>query len=223
MQVGNSFDPVEGVFHNTGRFIGPLDPVSIVVSWLPGPKAEIRVVLLDPIGEVASIQETSIPESSCPDISVLTPELKRHPKRPGIWRFKVLAAGDVIMDGQFLVVPISHTISTNLTDAKALKLNQGPLYGYGLKPEDVLGVPGQHSSWGRRGGGHFKRLESYSQALVERWVDELVWELWKVVRVCHVSGDLPPTIARITPCVDSDWSSLSPDPKASLTDLTPEH
>lgn len=104
-------------------------------------------------------------------------------------------------------------ISRSVPADDALKLHNGPAKNsymeqsfHGLNP--VLNIPVSLGYVEQS-----KRNAALTGQQLERWVDDLVGELWEAADVCAVGATACPALQA---CPKIPWSSLSPDPKSHL-------
>ncbi|XP_014272406.1 xylosyltransferase oxt isoform X2 [Halyomorpha halys] len=207
VEVSSDYDQKESVARNWLRTLGPFsEPVAIYYLEQPISGYNLTLLWIDPIGTLADVSFLSISGDS------LTGFIKsslKAPLFPGIWTLRVLYGGKAHSETSFLVTPLELLNGSPLTQREAGFMHRGPSERYPKRGED----------WGIRGGGNALERRALANARrtgkdLQQWIDSLSSRFYEIVESCVVKKrkwcDLPV-------CENTNWSSLSPDPKSELT------
>ncbi|XP_045214811.2 xylosyltransferase 2-like [Mercenaria mercenaria] len=214
LEVGTDFDPKELVFRNYPKFLGPNSEVALRHVWGYGTETTLSVAWIDPVGIVAVYQDITVTKET--RIDAHKPKLKA-PLRPGVWTVKLLYRLKVCAEVQFVVLPYSTQNNVPLTRDQAISLHNGPqgLYSHTNYSDftEKLGIKDSAKLYqesvinGRKVGPD-----------LEAWIDKLSAFSWSVQDTCSVF-DLGQSCPPIDLCVNTRWSSLSPDPKSEISQI----
>lgn len=213
-QVGTDFDPKELLFRNYPKFLGPESEVALRHVWGYGAEATFSVAWIDPAGIVAAYKDVTVTKESF--IDAHKPKLKT-PLRPGVWTVKVLYKLKVCAETQFVVLPYSTQRNVPINLEQALALHNGPpgLYSHTNYSDftEKLGVINPEKLYqesvinGKRVG-----LE------LEVWIDKLSEFSWSVQDTCTTT-DLGQRCPPLDLCINTRWSSMSPDLKSEISQI----
>lgn len=137
----------------------------------------------------------------------------------GNWHLIVVANNEPVVRLNFLVSPLSYWKNKKITSEKAREIHSGPSGPYNQvkdvnekwrKMLDALGINQTPRS------GLFEGDET--GMLLERWVDSLVSEHYKIVKMCQAS-DIVKSKSTLDKCSSTTWSSLSPDSKSETRNV----
>ncbi|CAH1398513.1 unnamed protein product [Nezara viridula] len=207
IEVSSDYDQKESVARNWLRTLGPFsEPVAIYYLEQPISGYNLTLLWIDPIGALADVSYLSISGDS---LTGFVKSSLKAPLFPGIWTLRIIHGGKAHSETSFLVTPLELLNGSPLTQREAGFMHRGPSERYPKRAED----------WGIRGGGNALERRALSNARrtgkdLQQWIDSLSSRFYEIVESCVVKKrkwcDLPV-------CENTNWSSLSPDPKSELT------
>lgn len=216
LEVGSDFDLKEAIFRNYGQLLGPYSDLVLRHTWGPGTPLVVSIAWIDPAKVIAASYDINITSEG--QIGPFKPQLKQ-PLRPGVWACVLMYRYEVIAQVNFLVLPLAVFRGNPLDSRKAGLHHNGPI-GYYAKQdfsefEEVLRVTNvreARAAADENGQKHGRALEE--------WTDSLCAEFWSVQDICR-TGAVSSNCASVKKCEESPWSSLSPDPKSTITAVNP--
>lgn len=119
----------------------------------------------------------------------------------------------------FLVTPLSYWKNQQIDKEKAKEVNNMPDDTYHNTDEitkkwsnfvNLMIHHEQHS--------YEKVTENKIGPGLDEWIDGLVYEHYEIDKICN-ADDQTKTKLKLQKCIDTAWSSLSPDPKADIHNL----
>ena len=216
LQVGSEWDGKESIFRNLGGILGAWDEPVAALRLKGGSPGEVNIIWDDPVGERVSTFVMKLEASWF--VSFHKPKVER-PIRPGVWTVKVTLppkdGGTVLMQNQFLVVPITHENKRPLSDPLAVNAKRTVT----IKPSMD---PTLFAQW--------RSNVSKTGAQLENWMDGMVAKHWTIEGYCRTTsasregqGTDPPRkgCSWIPDCKSTSWSSFSPDPKSEIGKIQP--
>ena len=198
-QVGTEWDGKESTFRNFARIIGVWDEPVAAIRLSKGKMGEVVIVWDDPIGKRISTHTTKLEASWF--VTYHKPKLDR-PIRPGFWNCRIeLTDGTAVMETRFLVMPLTHEHMRIMDDPASVNAK------WADEPHPMESV--ELTTWK-------ENVRKTGQGL-ERWVDDLTEEGWKMEELCRT---IPAEgCTAIVDCSSTEWSTFSPDPKSELKDV----
>jgi protein xylosyltransferase len=217
LQIGSEWDGKESMFRNLGGILGAWDDPVAALRLKGGSPGEINIIWDDPVGERVSTFVMKLEASWF--VSFHKPKVER-PIRPGVWTVKVTLppkdGGTVLMQNQFLVVPITHENRHPLSDPLAVNAKRTVTIKPSMDPK-------QFAQW--------RSNVSKTGPQLEHWMDSLVAKHWIIEGYCRTSkkrgeaqgeGAAPPKECSWIPdCTSTSWSSFSTDPKSEIGKIQP--
>ena len=146
------------------------------------------------------------------------------PLRPGKWIVKIVYNDDVVLGRtQFLVIPQNYFDGKSASLEDVISTNNGPPAGL-YAPDYVIEFD--------RGANDTKTLvevftkhsKSTGSAL-EEWIDSHVVKHWNFKGMCRVANgqtSMNKCTSKLPSCLETTWSSFSPDPKTEIGDINSE-
>ena len=173
-----------------------------------GHPAEINILWYDPVGE--RVSKFVVKLEATWFVSYHKPKVER-PIRPGVWTVKVALphkdGGMVLMQNQFLVVPITHESKKPISDP--LSLNAKRIMN--IEPNIDADV---FAEW--------RANVSKTGVELEHWMDSMVAKRWTIEGYCRTyMEEAPKQCLWIPDCASTSWSSFSPDPKSEIGKIQP--
>jgi protein xylosyltransferase len=176
----------------------------------------VSIAWIDPAKIIAASYDVNITNTG--QIEPFKPLLKR-PLRPGVWTTKIMYRWQIFAEVKFLILPLTVFRGKSLDPSQAVLNHNGPS-GYYAKQdfsefEEVLRVDrvGEARAAADENGQKQGRV-------LEEWTDQLCGDFWSVQDVCQ-TGEVTTECSSIKKCEETYWSSLSPDPKSTITGLNP--
>ncbi|XP_054711088.1 xylosyltransferase oxt-like [Uloborus diversus] len=219
LQVGSEYDLKEQLFRNIGRILGPFSEPGLIHKWGPGQQFSATFVWVDPTNTVAGSYEVKIDAGN--QVLYHKPTF-RQPLLPGTWTLKLLYSWELVAETLFLVIPLSVYSAHPISSEQVKFLHNGPGQPYVdhdfTNVEAVLGFTNK-STLLRQALANSRR---YGKDLRE-WTDSLVGNFWSVQDTCFVNQPQHPTGGtlcldlELDPCHLTSWSSLSADPKSTIS------
>ncbi|XP_030064199.1 xylosyltransferase 2 isoform X1 [Microcaecilia unicolor] len=215
LEVGTAWDPKERIFRNFGGLIGPFDEPLAMQKWARGPNLTVTVVWIDPTYVIATSYDISVDSEA--EFTQYKPPLNR-PLRPGTWTVRVLQFWEPLGETRFLVVPLNFNEKKPLRKGDGSWLHAGPPRNEYMEQsfqglEGILNLPQREEA--ERAALH--NMQLLGKAL-ESWTDSSVSSFWSISNVC---GTAPSSCSLLPICSQTNWSSLSPDPKSELGAVNP--
>lgn len=138
----------------------------------------------------------------------------------GTWR--VLLFADTVLVGRlkFLVTPLSYWKNKRMTARKAKEIHNGPTGTYNAQEELNEKWVSVLKNLSRDEISETNRkVEERTGDELDRWVDSLVYDYYEIVETCYASLNSMRRSSEQSKCIQTDWSSMSPDPKADIRNL----
>ncbi|XP_043284681.1 xylosyltransferase oxt [Venturia canescens] len=219
LSIGTDYDQKEQIFRNLLGGIGPLaDPILAYEfdASLVTPR-NISVLWIDPVGRLADVSHLQIEEST------LTGSAKPQLSEPliiGTWRVLLFADTVLVAKIKFLVTPLSYWKNRRMTARKAKELHNGPTGAYNAPEELNKKWTSVLKNLSRDEISETnKKVEEQTGVELDRWIDTLVYDYYEITEICSASGIFTGRTSKLKKCIQTDWSSMSPDPKADIRNL----
>nr|XP_018673371.1 xylosyltransferase isoform X1 [Ciona intestinalis] len=237
--VGTNWDVKELVIRDWGGLVGPNSDVHLVARWS---RSEddfvVTVVVIDPLNVVADYNDFRTPSKAAGVTE--TPLSLKKPLRPGRWlvRFYVQRQfTNICAELDFYVTPqefkggiegdsVLREINRGVVDDAQVNAANRNLYS--IRTTLNLARNNQAETELASESNHVAGLK------LRNWVDFVVSSGWKAKDACLVAQS-PETWREAQPrrcfmprqgtpnlCENTNWSSLSPDPKTELISVKPD-
>jgi len=221
LAVGTDYDQKEQTFRNLIGSIGPLTIPVLAYEFdasLVTPR-NISVLWVDPRGRLADVSHLQIEELAL--MGSTKPQLS-EPLLIGTWRVLLLADTVMVAKLKFLVAPLAYWKNKRITARKAREIHNGPSGPYHV-PGDFndkwtlilksLKTTPQTSETNNN-------VEERVGVELDRWIDALVNDYYEIIDTCYAVDVLSMSNkSKLRKCSQTDWSSMSPDPKADIRNL----
>ncbi|XP_014225440.1 xylosyltransferase oxt [Trichogramma pretiosum] len=225
--VNTDYDQKEQTFRNYLGAVGPLSAPVLAYELDASVALPLNVTVLwvDPFDRLADAIHLQIEESGL--LGHVKPQLT-DPLVIGLWHVYIVADSKVVARTSFPVAPLTHWKNKPITRNKARELNSGPISTAAAYSH----VTKQSIEKWRKALELDLQLDEVKIELeerwgwqLERWLDSMVQDNYEIVRICDAGEERrsrirgprrPRTLQR---CVDTDWSSLSPDPKSDVKSI----
>lgn len=136
----------------------------------------------------------------------------------GTWNLLLVANNTLVAKIKFLITPLAYWKNQDINISKSKEINNNYRHKYSVTEETVKkwssflnsAIPHEQDN----SMGYQYEADYYN---LNKWIDTLVHKYYQIDEMCVTNG-LINTIA-IEKCVDTQWSSLSPDTKADISNL----
>ena len=210
--MSTNFDPKEEIFRNYGGLLGPYSDPILSHSWGAGQAFTATFVWIDPAGYVAASYD--IPIKGEEQINTHEPTFEK-PLRPGMWRIRLLYLWEPVAELQFLITPLLYYGGRRISRDDAKRVHSGPeKQVYVDRDFKDIQEALQLEEWKLKKKTADDNAQN-SGADLEQWVQDLVKERWHISDTC-IDGGSYSACPRLPSCQQSQWSTMSPDPKSEL-------
>ena len=145
-----------------------------------------------------------------------------EPLQIGTWQTLLVADTVLVAKLKFLVTPLTYWKNNRMTGRRAKEIHNGPTGPYHIS-EDF------NDKW----TSILKSLKSTrvettsTRSIIEervgvelnRWVDSLVYDYYEIIDICRANDASMSIDTKLRECSQTDWSSMSPDPKSDIRKL----
>ncbi|XP_011862628.1 PREDICTED: xylosyltransferase oxt [Vollenhovia emeryi] len=215
LSVSTDYDQKEQTFRNLMGSMGPYStPVlayefdaSVTISQ------NVSVLWIDPHGRLADVNYLLIEEMTL--VGHVKPQLNEQ-LAVGTWRLLLAADTQLIAKLKFLVTPLSYWKAKRIDSDKAKEIMDGPSFVYHVTEE-------MNKSWSKvvksaLANEPITHSQSRLGENLDDWLDRLVYEHYGIDEVCDADDEIRPE-SKLQKCLNTPWSSLSPDLKADTRNL----
>lgn len=216
LSVNTDYDQKEQTFRNFAGGIGPYSSPVLAYEFDAGITVpqNVSVLWIDPHGRLADANHILVEEMTL--IGHIKPQLNEQ-LIVGTWRVLLVADTELIAKFHFLVIPLSYWKTKKIDSEKAKEIMDGPSSVYHVTEE-------MNRNWSRLVRSAMTNEETtQSQSKMgenlDDWLDRLVHEHYEIERVCAVTETGSRIGSKLQKCIDTHWSSLSPDSKADTSNL----
>ena len=134
----------------------------------------------------------------------------------GTWRLLLVVDTQLIAKLKFLVIPLSYWKTKRIDLDKTKEIIDGPSTVYHITEE-------MNKSWSKLVKSAIANEQiTHSQNRIgedlDDWLDRLVYEHYEIDEMCDVDHEIW-SESKLQKCLDTPWSSLSPDSKADTRNL----
>ncbi|XP_026762839.2 xylosyltransferase oxt [Galleria mellonella] len=224
-KVSSDYDQKEMTFRNLANILGPLSEPILLYQFAPivEKKTENFTILwLDPTGIIADVNSIYLDENNLTNF--IKPNLKA-PLLPGVWKVGLFEQLNLIALTKFLITPLESFSGKELTHQEANIIHSGSQNAYKnfsyVKPLNFL--PDEEESLLLQKISH-SNIKRVNQDL-KNWIDSLNSDFYSVLGSC-VSTTSQNSKEKLgcgkhifEYCTQTEWSSLSPDPKGTIGNL----
>ncbi|XP_043503808.1 xylosyltransferase oxt [Polistes fuscatus] len=217
--VNTEYDQKEQTFRNMMGSIGPYSNPVLLYEFddsIITPQ-NFSVFWIDPNGQVADVNNIHI-EDGVALVGHVRPQLSDH-LVIGTWHVLLVVDSLVVAKINFLVTPLSYWKNRQIEKEKAKEINSMPDNTYHNTDEinkkwsnfvKSIILHEQHP--------YEKGTENKIGPDLDQWIDGLVYEHYEIDKICN-ANDQTKSKLKLQKCIDTAWSSLSPDPKADIHNL----
>ncbi|CAL8122666.1 unnamed protein product [Orchesella dallaii] len=229
ISIGTDYDQKEQIFRNFARSIGPFSEPILIYNIVLDEPFNVTAVFIDPSNIVQAVQNSTTEVASGTTTNFVKPVL-RTPLQPGNWTVKVLSLdGYLLAELKMLVLPLEFYQGKKISVSNSKLINLFPT------DENTLDE---------------RNFDTQHETLLQDWIDTLVSEFYQVQDFCLESEQNHLLVSSLktdatkdvsegqskslkidqgsmdhmetSVCSHSQWSSLFPDPKSSITGIDSE-
>lgn len=225
-KVSSDYDQKEQTFRNLANILGPLsEPVLLYLFSVPFDRGfeNLTIVWLDPGGVIADVNQVHVQENNLTNF--IKPNVKR-PLLPGIWKVGLFKQSDLIVQTKFLITPLETFSGKDISDQESIIIHSGSYSSY--KDYSHIMLPGfmynKNESESLRNIA-YANVGRLGSDLLE-WIDSLSNKFYNVLGSCVKLEQNKLTqhsfscgTHHLEFCYQTDWSSLSSDPKGHIGKL----
>lgn len=214
LSVSTDYDQKEQMFRNLMGSMGPYATPVLAYEFDAGitiPQ-NISILWIDPYGRLADVNYLLLEEMIL--VGHVKPQLNEQ-LAVGTWRLLLVVETQLIAKLKFLVIPLSYWKTKRINLDKAKEIIDGPST-YHITEE-------MNKNWSKVVKSTMtNELITHSQNRIgenlDDWLDRLVYEHYEVDEICDADDEIRSEL-KLQKCLDTPWSSLSPDSKADTRNL----
>ncbi|KYN31445.1 Xylosyltransferase oxt [Trachymyrmex septentrionalis] len=215
LSVSTDYDQKEQTFRNLMGSIGPYSTPVLAYEFDAGitiPQ-NVSILWIDPHGRLADMNHILLEEMTL--VGHVKPQLNEQ-LAVGTWRLLLVADTQLIAKLKFLVIPLSYWKTKRIDLDKAKEIIDGPSTVYHITEE-------MNKSWSKLVKSAIVNEQiTHSQNRIgedlDDWLDRLVYEHYEIDEMCDADHEIR-SESKLQKCLDTPWSSLSPDSKADTRNL----
>ncbi|KAL0822523.1 hypothetical protein ABMA28_004572 [Loxostege sticticalis] len=222
-RVSSEYDQKEITFRNFANILGPLSEPCLLYQFSSdiNKKGEnLTVLWLDPSGAIADVNHLHVDENNLTNF--IKPNLK-VPILPGIWKVGLFDHSELIVFTKFLISPLEFFSGKQVSHHEATIIHSGSQSAYkhfsNFKPSNFLPNEEESLLLKKISDSNVKRVNED----LREWIDSLTSNFYSVLGSCVESSSLNDSPVcgnhKFEHCSDTEWSSLSPDPKGTIGKL----
>ncbi|KAL0117574.1 hypothetical protein PUN28_010406 [Cardiocondyla obscurior] len=215
LSVSTDYDQKEQTFRNLIGSMGPYSAPVLAYEFDAGitMPQNISVLWIDPFGRLADVNYLLLEEMTL--VGHVKPQLNEQ-LAIGTWRLLLITDAQLMAKLRFLVIPLSYWKAKKIELDKAKEIIDGPSIVYHITEE-------MNKSWSKIVKAAIANEPiKYSQNKIgenlDDWLDRLVYEHYGISGICD-ADDETRFESTLQKCLDTIWSSLSPDSKADTRNL----
>jgi len=132
----------------------------------------------------------------------------------GTWQLLLVVDTQLIAKLKFLIIPLSYWKTKRIDLDKAKEIIDGPSSIYHITEE-------MNKSWSKVVKSAIEPITHNQNRIgedLDDWLDRLVYEHYKINEICDADDEIW-SESKLQKCLDTPWSSLSPDSKADTRNL----
>ncbi|XP_076384790.1 xylosyltransferase oxt [Megalopta genalis] len=218
LSVNTDYDQKEKTFRNLVGSIGPYSyPIFLYEfdSGLTTPQ-NLSILWVDPYGRLADINYVQVEEMTL--TGYVKPQFSEH-LVVGTWSLLLVTDTMSVAKVNFLVTPLGYWKNKRIDPERAKIVNNAPGDNYDVtedmnkKWSHLLHSVNFHERTPYRTGD-----EDNVNSNLDQWIDKLVQEHYEIDKICN-ANDVTISELKVQKCINTYWSSLSPDSKADISNL----
>ncbi|XP_018325913.1 xylosyltransferase oxt isoform X2 [Agrilus planipennis] len=175
----------------------------------------ISFVWINPAGNIEEVSSIQLDENFT--IEIVKPSLKQ-PLLPGLWIIYLVHEREVLVQVKFLIVPLQYVSGSPINNSQInyFHSGNGEVKEFSVEWNDYGPRSIERESLKRTSIANSRRFGED----LENWIDSLVSKSYKLGELCIVKISNNSCFENLSLCEKTDWSSMSPDPKSSLKNLS---
>ncbi|XP_077264454.1 xylosyltransferase oxt [Temnothorax americanus] len=215
LSVSTDYDQKEQTFRNLMGSMGPYSTPILAYEFDPGVTIpqNVSILWIDPHGRLADVNYLLLEEMTL--VGHVKPQLNEQ-LAVGTWRLLLVADTQLMAKLKFLVNPLSYWKTKKIDLDKAKEILDGPNAVYRITEE-------MNKSWSKIAKAAMANEPiTHSRNRIgedlDDWLDRSVYEHYEIGEVCDADDEIR-SESKLQKCLDTPWSSLSPDSKADTRNL----
>ncbi|CAK9821316.1 Xylosyltransferase oxt [Anthophora retusa] len=215
LSVNTDYDQKEKTFRNLMGSIGPYSHPVLSYEFDTGiiTPQNLSILWVDPYGRLADVNYVQLEEMAL--TGYVRPQLNEH-LVVGTWHLLLVADSLLVAKMNFLVTPLGYWKNKKVDAAKSKDVNNASGDNYHITEE-------MNKKWSHLLSAinfHERTTDITSDdtkinSNLDQWIDKLVHEHYKIDKICNADD----TTLNLQKCINTYWSSLSPDSKADINNL----
>lgn len=215
LSVNTDYDQKEKTFRNLMGSIGPYSYPILSYEFDIGitTPQNVSILWVDPYGRLAYVNYIQLEETAL--TGYIRPQLNEH-LVVGTWHLFLVADSLLAAKMNFLVTPLGNWKNKKIDAEKAKEVNNAFGDNYHISAEI-------NKKWSYLlNSVHFYKQSTYIKdnenkinSNLDQWIDKLVQEHYEIDKICNANN----TKLKLQNCINTYWSSLSPDSKADINNL----
>ena len=216
--INTDYDQKEKMFRNLMGSVGPYSyPIlSYEFDTAITVPQNLSILWVDPYGRLADVNYIQLEEASL--TGHVKPQFSEH-LVVGTWHLLLAANSLLVAKTNFLVTPLGYWKNKRIDAEKTKEVNNASDDSYHVTEEIT-------KKWShllrsvnfRKQTAHIADYEKKFDSNLDQWIDKLVQEHYEIDQMCNFNDDID-TKLKLGKCINTHWSSLSPDSKADISTL----
>lgn len=218
LSINTDFDQKEKIFRNLIGSIGPYSYPILSYEFDTGiiVPQNLSILWVDPYGRLADVNYIQLEETSL--AGHVKPQFNEH-LVVGTWHLFLIADSLLAAKTTFLVTPLGYWKNKRIDKEKSKEINNALGGSYHITEE-------MNKKWShllsfvnfREETTHIIDEGNEFNSNSNQWIDKLVEEHYEIDKICYATDGINATL-KLQKCTNTQWSSLSPDSKADISNL----
>ncbi|XP_076766039.1 xylosyltransferase oxt isoform X1 [Xylocopa sonorina] len=215
LSVNTDYDQKEKTFRNLIGSIGPYSSPVLLYEFDIGiaTPQNISILWVDPYGRLADVNYIQLEEMTL--TGYVKPQFTEH-LVVGTWHLFLVANSLLVAKTNFLVTPLAYWKNKRIDPKRAKEVNHVSGDSYHITEE-------MNKKWSHLLSSiNFYERTTFNtdneikvNSDLDQWIDKLVQEHYEIDKICNVNNNK----LKLEKCINTYWSSLSPDSKADINNL----
>ncbi|KAF3430149.1 hypothetical protein E2986_06506 [Frieseomelitta varia] len=215
LSVNTDYDQKEKTFRNLIGSIGPYSYPVLSYEFDTGitTPQNLSILWVDPYGRLAEVNYIQLEEMTL--TGYVKPQFNEH-LVVGTWHLFLVADSLLVAKMNFLVTPLAYWKNKKIDPERAKEVNNASVDSYHITEE-------MNKKWSHLLNSvnfyerttHMTDNEIKINSNLDQWIDKLVQKHYEIDKICNVND----TELKLQKCINTYWSSLSPDTKADINNL----
>ncbi|XP_033317275.1 xylosyltransferase oxt [Bombus bifarius] len=215
LSVNTDYDQKEKTFRNLMGSIGPYSYPVLSYEFdttLTIPQ-NLSILWVDPYGRLAEVNYIQLEETTL--TGYVKPQFNEH-LVVGTWHLFLVTDSLLVTKMNFLVTPLGYWKNKKIDAERAKEINNASANSYHITEE-------MNKKWSHLLNSvnfyerttHTTDNEIKINSNLDQWIDKLVQEHYEIDKICNANN----AKLKLQKCINTYWSSLSPDSKADINNL----